>query len=179
MTSPQPQPTPTSPAPTKTPTTPPTNPPTTSPQPDPPKPPAAAWSPAAAIAAWAFPGLGHLLLGYRAQALILAIALTGLYTAGLLIGGLGVVNRQDHRWPFVGQAMIAPTFLVDLYRNRLDQHATTTQDPNQPPPYTKPLGKPQTIGTLYTAIAGMLNALLILDLLHRTPKPPSHLAPGQ
>ncbi|MEM6552471.1 MAG: DUF6677 family protein [Planctomycetota bacterium] len=172
MTTPKPPHTPTP----NTPTNPPTNP-TTEPQNSPRSTPASPWSPTAAIAAWAFPGLGHFLLGYRTQALILATALTTLYTAGLLIGGLGVVHRQDHRWAFVGQAFVAPTFLVDLYRNRLDRSTPAVQDPDQPPPYTKPLGKPQTIGTLYTAIAGMLNALLILDLLHRTPKPTTTTTP--
>ncbi|MEM1212631.1 MAG: DUF6677 family protein [Planctomycetota bacterium] len=168
---------PTTPSPRRPQVTPPPSPPTPSPptpQPQPTAPapaPQTGWSPAAALAAWALPGLGHFLLGYRAHALILATALTTLYTSGLLIGGIGVVNRQDHRWPFVGQAFLAPTFLVDLYRNRLDQHAPAVQDPDQPPPYTQPLGKPQTVGTLYTALAGMLNALVILDLLHRDPKP--------
>jgi len=74
----------------------------------------ARWPVGAAVAAWLLPGLGHVLLGQRRRGLLLLGAILGLYLAGLLIGGIDVIDsRQDRLW-YYGQVLAGPqTFLVD------------------------------------------------------------------
>ena len=56
-----------------------------SPDPDAPTP---RWRPGAAALAWLLPGLGHLALGERQRGLVLLVAISALYSAGLLIGSI-------------------------------------------------------------------------------------------
>ena len=64
--------------------------------------------PLAALAAIAFPGAGHLVLGQTWRALGAAAGVLGLFFGGLLIGGIDVVDsREDPVW-FYGEALVGP-----------------------------------------------------------------------
>ncbi|BAM03226.1 DUF6677 family protein [Phycisphaera mikurensis] len=127
----------------------------------------------AAAVAWGFPGLGHLLLGRTHRGLVLAVAITTLFLAGLLIGGVAVVDRRDHPAWFISQALVAPAFLVDAHHQKLRDRAVRAV--NRPggeaavAAYAPSFGRSQEQGTLYTAAAGLLNLLAILDVAHRRP----------
>lgn len=139
--------------------------------------PAPAWNIPAAIAAWVFPGLGHALSGDLKRGIILAIAIMTLWTGGLLIGGISVIESrsplgQFHPW-FLGQALIAPSLIIEYNHDRY--RAVTGGKPPQPETetgepalYEPAYGRPHEMGTLFTALAGLLNLLAILDVLYRT-----------
>src|SRR5215213_9083568 len=48
--------------------------------------------PVVALAAWALPGAGYWLVGERARALIVGFTIIALFVAGLLIGGVRVLQ---------------------------------------------------------------------------------------
>ena len=49
----------------------------------------------ALVLAWAVPGLGHILIGERANVLIFAITVHVLFAGGLLLGGIRAINPPD------------------------------------------------------------------------------------
>lgn len=128
--------------------------------------------------AWLVPGLGHYYLGYRARAVLIAAGIGFLYVGGLFIGGVDVIDRRNDFWWYCGQALASPaTPLINAWRGGIDEryHALGYNGPpppeegDPPPPYTPSFAKVNEIGTLYTTIAGMINALAILDLIALAP----------
>ncbi len=134
----------------------------------------AAWNLDAAAAAWLLPGLGHVLLGERARGLTIGIAIGLLWVAGLLIGGVGVIDARDNRIAFAGQMIVAPSIAVQLIKGYT--LTPTTAEGLEPatktgiePPYVMSFNRVYEHGSLYTALAGMLNLLAIIDVLYRDP----------
>jgi len=135
------------------------------------------WNVPAAIAAWIFPGLGHLLAGDIKRGLILAVCIGSLWTAGLWLGGISVIEARQSGGPlrpwFFGQMLMAPSLLVeythDRYRAQYQGLEPTPEPDGSPTLYSPAYGRPYEIGTLYTALAGMLNLLAIIDLIYREP----------
>jgi hypothetical protein len=120
-----------------------------------------------ALAGWLLPGGGYLLIGQRPRALVVGITILSLFVLGLLIGGVRVVEaskisyRQtpmraimDRPW-FVPQILAGPItpIVAAIGRNEwfMSSHARLNE-----------------IGTLYTAIAGMLNLMVIVDAAWRS-----------
>lgn len=134
------------------------------------------FQPAAAVAALIFPGLGHLVLGMPRRAILIAIGVLGLFLGGLLIGGVDVVDSREDRWWFVGQAGLGPVaFGVDW----LHQARLKVDDPpagaggnwfegRPEPARVKSIGHVNEIGSLFATVAGMLNAICIIDAAWNT-----------
>jgi len=158
------------------------------------------WHPHAAAAGWIVPGLGHLILGQKKRGIILCVSILSLWLAGIFIGGISVIDKYDRvdsdvssakptrSWWFFGQAMIAPSFVVDVMRERMAvAHAKALGYPNHAnprglldpvsatsastlaPPYEPSFGRVAEQGILYTALAGMLNLLAMIDVLYCDP----------
>lgn len=141
------------------------------------------WNLPAAVAAWLVPGLGHLLAGHLQRGVILMICIGGLWITGLLVGGVSVVSTRSSNgtlkaW-FLGQAMVAPSFAVEYTHSRL-RARTEGEDPS---PYDETVAfspayaRAAEIGTLYCALAGMLNLLAIIDIAYREPRSTEHALP--
>src|SRR5262245_19326155 len=146
------------------------------------------FEPMAALLAYAFPGLGHFVLGERARARAIAAGILGLFFGGLLIGGIDAVDRKEDTIWFAGQALVGPlAFGVDYYHQNFlkvdDQVKLRTANPGetrgpggrvaqaapgQPPPNSKSLGRMNELGTLFCTIAGMLNLIVVIDALFHT-----------
>jgi hypothetical protein len=140
-----------------------------------------------AIAAWALPGLGHVLTGRKRRGFILMAAIMGLYLMGLLIGGIDVVDRserEDRLW-YAAQFMAGPTtILVDAIHQRMKAQTLDRTRPTGPggaaedrSAYTVSIGRVNEMGTLYCALAGLLNLLVIIDLAWSTPAGSDRTAP--
>lgn len=131
-------------------------------------PPVADFHPAAAIAAAVFPGAGHYVLGERRRAAAIASGVLGLFFGGLLIGGIDTVDRQEDGWWFLPQALVGPlAFGVDSLHQNLKVH-DGMGPPRSPRPdengwYSKSTGKSNELGTLFSALAGMLNLIVVID----------------
>ena len=128
--------------------------------------------PLVALAGWALPGLGYWLIGQRGRAITCGVTILLVFFAGILIAGVRVVQAPDMGAPgnafqnilqkpwFIGQVLNGPIGIsAAMISDRLANSAT----------YGKIESKARLaeIGTLYTAVAGMLNLLTIIDASHR------------
>lgn len=149
----------------------------------PPARPKPVWNLPAAVAAWLVPGLGHILSGHTRRGSVLLVCIGGLWVAGLLVGGISVVQFRSNQgalrpW-YLGQALIAPSIAVEFtHDNLLSKNAGQTPMPNDEViPFEPSYGRAYEIGTLYTALAGLLNLLAIIDIAYREPRSTEHKLP--
>jgi hypothetical protein len=128
--------------------------------------------PLVALAGWLIPGAGYWLIGQRIRAITVGVTILVLFTLGILIAGMRVVQAPDMSGPgstlqrvlqrpwFIGQVLSGPVGLISAY---------ISEQLSQSPTYRAVEAKARLaeIGTLYTAVAGMLNLLTIIDASHR------------
>ena len=121
--------------------------------------------PIVALATWVVPGSGYWLIGQRGRALTVGITIIILFILGMLIGGVRVVdvpngvlsnpvNAVSQKPWFVGQILAGPITLIASSIGHDDSYFASHSRVNE-------------IGTLYTAVAGMLNLLAIIDAAYR------------
>ncbi len=154
--------------------------------------------PVAALAGWLLPGLGHVISGDRARGIILCITIMSLWTLGLLIGGPTSLDRHtqpeeapgavDHPrlslW-YLGQMLMAPGVVFDQVQNAIPRGPDRGRQrlmPDKNPPFEPSFGRAFEQGQLFTALAGLLNLLVIIDVVYgkrrkspqdtRAPAPP-------
>lgn len=119
-------------------------------------------APVVALTSWLVPGLGYVLSGERTRGLTVGITILAMFTAGLIIGGQRVIELppspnwagvMEKPW-FVPQVLAGPITFISAHIGKGEgffaSHARASE-----------------IGTLYTAIAGMLNLLAIIDATDR------------
>jgi hypothetical protein len=117
--------------------------------------------PLVALCGWLIPGAGYWLLGEKMRAAIICVVVLAVFAAGTLIGGIAVVSAPDSAgaimdkpW-FIGQVLAGPISVAAAVKaSRLDPDNVSTS-------------RSWELGTLYTAIAGMLNLLVVIDATHR------------
>lgn len=141
------------------------------------------FQPVAGVLAFLLPGLGHAYLGDPKRGLLIGVGVLGLFVGGLLIGGVDVVDSREDFWWFVGQAPVGPVaFAVD----RVNQTYMKATDPSPTDPHVqsnprgwfethpvrrvKSVGHMNEIGSLFATIAGMLNAVCIIDAVWHAPR---------
>lgn len=152
--------------------------------------------PLVAVAGWVLPGLAHFLIGEVRRGVIVGVTLIALFTAGLMIGGVDVIDRQEQTLWFAGQVLVGPvTFGLDAWHQHLKQELDHQLDPTRtlsrddteernrrlyhllasttPPAYRHSLGRVNELGTLYCTLAGVLNLLAILDAVGRVTAEPA------
>jgi hypothetical protein len=106
---------------------------------------------AALVLGWIFPGAGHAYAGERGKAVLFAVLITGLLVAGFAMGR--GTNLLPNEWWFAPQlgaggpaALLTPLSQYLAIRWSVD--------------WASPV---REIGTLYTAVAGLLNLLVMMD----------------
>ncbi len=143
----------------------------------------------AVLLGWLLPGLGHVLIGKAARGVILGVTILMIYLGGIFIGGIGVIDSQSPEaedggkrplalW-FLGQALIAPSLglniynhhLQEVYRDEVLSEEYSENDAWYPfvdtakAPYEPSFSKTHEQGLLYTSLAGLLNLLVLIDLV--------------
>jgi hypothetical protein len=129
---------------------------------------------------WLLPGYGLIRLGHRRRGAWAMAAVLGLFASGLVIGGLDSVDRREDGLWFVMQAGTGPiAFAADWGNTRLiktGHYGRLVETPPsrlidrgaQPRVSTlKSITYSNEIGTLFSALAGLLNVSLVLDTLQR------------
>jgi hypothetical protein len=128
--------------------------------------------PLVALAEWLVPGAGYWLIGQRTRAIVVGVTIFAIFTVGILISGIRVVEAPDfagsgnvaqrilNRPWFIGQIFMGPTTIASAWAS--DQLAHSAR-------YRRIEAKARLaeIGTLYTAVAGMLNLLAMIDSGYR------------
>jgi len=136
-----------------------------------------------ALLAFLFPGLGHLSMGERKRGLLAMAAVLGMFLTGLAVGGVDAVDSvEDAPW-FIAQSANGP---IAVGADLLNQHvvkkgkvgellpAPAPTDPTGRPlpgQFTvsslKGLGAANEFGTLFIALGGLLNLILVMDVSRR------------
>jgi hypothetical protein len=119
------------------------------------------FNPAAAVFAWLWPGLGHITLGERKRGFLIMFGVLFLFFMGLLVGGIDCVDRISDRLWFLAQSVCGPiAFITDW----INQGYIKSLPPEQQH-LTIGLNKPNEMGTLFVALAGLMNLVVILDAM--------------
>ena len=112
------------------------------------------------LAAWLVPGAGHALKGELAKGGLCAFALLGCFAAGQAMSEVRAVSRHEHPiafWAQVGAG--GPTLVSAWYDDR--SHGPWGANGGAPAPVPRLLD----CGIMYTCVAGLLNFVLVVDLL--------------
>jgi hypothetical protein len=129
--------------------------------------------PLVALAAWAVPGAGYWLIGQRLRGTVIGLTIILLFLFGILIGGIRIVDAPSFAgagwnplprlltkpW-FIGQALTGPLGLGSAW-------IASNLAANRRYADVVPHARVAEIPTLYTAVAGMLNLLAIIDCSYR------------
>jgi hypothetical protein len=106
-------------------------------------------APAIAVAAWAVPGLGHLLAGRRAKALYMGGVILGAFALGLALGQGHSVASQKFPYHWYGQVCAGlPALLADALLGAAPQRETILR---------------LELGVVFTTVAGILNVVALVD----------------
>ena len=62
----------------------------------------------AGILAVILPGLGHAARGEVKRGVLACVSVLAMFFGGMLIGGIDVIDREEDKWWFVGQAFVGP-----------------------------------------------------------------------
>lgn len=119
--------------------------------------------PVAGLLTWLLPGAGHIYIGDRVRGAILLITIAVTFWMGVAIGGVkNTVNPNERSLWFLAQVCAGGHTLTTLALSRqipdppLDKKATRVG-----------FGSTEEVSVVYTAICGLLNVLIIFDVLVR------------
>ena len=104
------------------------------------------------LCAWIIPGAGHFVLREKTRGIIIFIGITTLFTMGIYIGSIGVIDPVKEKLWYISQMLNSP--IVALF-GRL----TVIRGYEN-------FGKPNEIGQIYTFTSGMLNLLCIINAVY-------------
>lgn len=110
----------------------------------------------AVVLAWLVPGAGHWYIGERGRGIVFFCAISATFWIGAIIGGAhNTINLQENTVWFFAQIFTGVYTIITGLIGRM---------PGALPSYEKTLD----LATIYTGIAGLSNALVILDVLARS-----------
>ncbi len=124
------------------------------------------FNPLAGVLAWVWPGLGHIVLGHKRRGGLIMFGVLFLFLGGVLIGGIDCVDRKNDRLWFLAQSVCGPMALAADQINQ--RYVKAMPIPQQYE--TIALNKPNEMGTLFSALAGLMNMVVILDAMFYLPK---------
>jgi hypothetical protein len=140
----------------------------------------------AAIMGWLVPGLGHMWIGHVQRGVFAMVGILGLFLGGLLLGGVGVVDRKDNGLWFMAQAGAGPVaFAADWVSTAWVKSGSVGEMLDAPTPMVprstgskvsslRSVTIVHEIAILYCSMAGLMNVVVLLDALVR----PRHHAPA-
>ncbi len=130
----------------------------------PPQPPKSLSAPLAAVLAWILPGLGHWWIGERRRAIIFFVATAVTFWGGVAVAGVrsAITTNENGLW-IAAQVCMGPQALGALsWSKSLAAHERRDASVTYKSPWPS-----SDIGVVYAGVAGLLNLLIILDVLAR------------
>lgn len=123
----------------------------------------------AGVLTWLLPGAGHFFIGERSRGLIIMITIALTFWGGVAIGGISnTVSPGERTLWFVGQICAGGHALAAWGIGNVVDPSPVKKDPK-----FVAYGRAEEVAVVYTAICGMLNVLVIFDVLVRAEKPVS------
>lgn len=146
-------------------------------------------TPVTGLLTWILPGLGHLYLGQRVRGWVLMMTMTLTFWTGIAVGGVhGTIDPKGHTLWFMAQLCngghtAAALFLRAVTTSKADVEARAARPADDSRPMTPYYGPWMAVelGTVYTAVVGLLNLLVISDVMARSEagaRPPPGGAPS-
>ncbi len=114
-----------------------------------------------AVLGWTIPGLGHFLRGERLKGVLFAVTLLGCLLAGEIMSDYRSISRREHDiafWAQIGSGIPTMCFVYYDNLNQSNNRYFVADKPVEVPPLLD-------CGIMYTCVAGLLNFVLIFDLL--------------
>lgn len=158
----------------------------------------------ALVLAWLVPGLGHILIGQKGRGIVFALTIHLLFAFGMLVGGIRAINPPEQAiwtytqmltgWPMLVAnhvEHVASIRQTNIERNYRAERPPVDDDSRIPEridhakkwftdyPTLTYHPKVQDIGAVYCGIAGMLNLLVMFDVLLRITGSTRELPPGK
>jgi len=103
------------------------------------------------VLAWWIPGWGHWIIGQYKRAAIIFISLTFAFGLGIYIGSIAVIDAKTP-W-YWAQLLYSPATAYIAHLSGAVYHLDS-------------YGRPREMGEIYTAIAGMLNLLCVVNAVY-------------
>jgi hypothetical protein len=106
------------------------------------------------FAGWLVPGGGHLLVGRRTQGIVFFLTITITFLAGMYLCSFRNVSPTRHEYYFLahilngGETIVASVATSGLVEDQVPRHFGIASG---------------EIGTLYSAVAGLLNVIVAMD----------------
>lgn len=121
----------------------------------------ARFDPICLVLAWIWPGLGHLWMGQKRRGFLIMTGVVCMFVFGVLIGGVDVIDRENDALWFVPQVLAGPLAFGIDYLNLTFVKTGRIGMPS--------IGRVNELGTLYTALAGLMNLAAMIDATTRDP----------
>ena len=129
-------------------------------------------APIAGFLGLVFPGLGHLYLGDRIRGIIFAVVISVTFWGGVAIGGVRTtVDLQERKAWFLAQLCAGTHVLAVLAVQRIDPPEGWRDPDPEDDGWPRAFWPAEDIAVVYTGVAGLLNLLVILDVLIRAEGP--------
>ena len=126
----------------------------------------------ALVLGWIIPGAGHAYAGRWGKALLFGALIVGLLAAGFVLGR-GTNILKNELWYAAQIGAGGPTLVL----TPISEHLAGPPPDRRNTDWADPMHE---MGTLYTAVAGLLNLLVVMDAyvkLAHPPERPSEEAP--
>ncbi|MGE3163730.1 MAG: DUF6677 family protein [Planctomycetota bacterium] len=120
------------------------------------------------VAGWLVPGLGHILAGHRRTGSYLLALVGGTFVLGAIASDFEAVSRDLHpvaMWAQMGVGAGALPLLA------LDPASSRVLEPQAAIARYEDVSPLNDVGVLFCSIAGLLNLLIVFDLLDRALEP--------
>jgi hypothetical protein len=117
---------------------------------------------AAVVLGWIIPGLGHVSLGQKRRGFLIMGGILFLVLCGILVGGIDAVDHKNDGLWFIAQVWCGPIVVgVDLLNQALIAPLPVADKVTR-----VGLSHANEIGTLFIAMAGLMNFVVLLDVVH-------------
>ena len=118
------------------------------------------------ILAWCIPGAGHFFIKEKKRAIIIFVTITATFLMGLYIGSIAVIDRVHGSAWYIGQMITSPAVAIIGSVVAKSQAQKYGNDRDEQTNDYRVYAKPHDYGQIYTAIAGGLNLLCILNAVY-------------
>ena len=113
------------------------------------------------VLGWILPGMGHLSIGHKRRGLLIMFGTVFLICFGVLVGGIDAVDHKNDGLWFIAQIWCGPIVVgIDLMNQVWVAPLPTTQRAT-----LVGLSHANEVGTLFIAMAGLMNFVVLLDVL--------------
>ncbi len=136
----------------------------------------------AGLLAWIIPGAGHVYVGRTLRGIIIFVTVAATFWAGIAIGGVMTVDKENERWWFIGEMCTGVHGLIGWHMQARQLSSLDVPTPAAPgsakalkrqieidtklaPEGLASVYPQDVVAHAYAGIAGLLNLMCIFDVV--------------